>query len=126
MRIFRRFRAGFAIIVLVAVAACTSWRPYEGTPRPTTLPSQVRVTLGEGEEFTLVRPRLLDDTLLVGRASRHGPESFSAPLSSIRLLEVRRFNPGKTALVVGVAVVVGGWAYRLFREFEEAAPGGGG
>jgi hypothetical protein len=113
--IFRRFRAVFAFVALAAVTGCTTWRPYEGALGPTRLPSSVRVTLDTGEELALVRPRVLSDTLLVGRATRHGPESLVVPVSSISLLKAKRLDPAKTwafaLLTTIVAVPVGYLAY---------------
>jgi len=119
MGYFRRCRAIFALAALVSLAACTSWQPYHvPSARPAPLPSEVRVTLDGGASMTFVRPRILNDTLLVGRATRHGTESLSAPISRIYLLEARRLNWGKTGVVVAVLMVAGGAAYRFLQAWD--------
>jgi len=107
--IFRRFRAVFALAALVSLAACTSWRPYEMLPSSMQLPSQVRVTLEDGQEITLHDPFVLADTLLHGSVGSGGAlRTFS--LASVQQLETRRFDAGKTGALVVFTVVGAGLA----------------
>lgn len=113
MGIFRRFRAVVGLAALASLAGCVSWRPYEMVPSPMQLPSQVRVTLEDGQEVTLHDPFVLGDTLLHGISGSRGTlRTF--PLASVQLLETRRFDAGKTgALVLLTGAVAGAAAYVL-------------
>ena len=109
MGIFRRFRTVFGLTALVAIAACSSWRPYQPTStQPSQFPSAVRVTLESGDRVTLGGAFLGGDTLLYGRPGSQG-DLQAFPMRNVELIETRRFSAGKTFLLAVVVLVPTGF-----------------
>lgn len=102
-------RRGAAVLALVSLlAGCTSYR-VETRPLPQLLdaeqPSVVRVTLGDDRIMDLFQPSVAEDSVR-GHPTATAVRRLSFPLTSVQSYSVRRFNMGKTLLVV--AGIVGG------------------
>jgi hypothetical protein len=87
---------------LLASASCQTWRATTVAPQQLVTqehPSVVRLTLENGGVVVLAQPTVRNDSL----ASAVDPGA-GAPLTDIRVLEVRRFSVARS---VGLALVVG-------------------
>lgn len=102
-------RRGAAVLVLISLlAGCTSYR-VETRPLPQLLdaeqPGVVRVTLGDDRVMELFQPSVTGDSLR-GHPTSTAVRRLSFPLTAVQSYSVRRFNLGKSLLVV--AGIVGG------------------
>jgi hypothetical protein len=99
-------RAAAALVLASLLAGCTSFR-VETRPLPQVLdaeqPSVVRVTLGDNRVMELFQPSVADDSLR-GHPTATAVRRLSFPLASVQSYSVRRFNIGRTLLMVaGIA-----------------------
>lgn len=102
-----------ALLLLVYLPACTSWRV--GTPTPSAFverehPQRARVTRTDGTQVMVNEPTVAGDTL-VGTLANHDATRVTIPLAEVQSVAVRKFSTGKTLLVVGgvLGVVVIAW-----------------
>jgi hypothetical protein len=114
MRTFRRMRRGIAAVLLVlCLPACTSWRPARVSPQQLFLdgnPKAIRVSTAAGRRLALARPWVAADTLrgyAMVRTAAHGDRAVTveqAPtaiaLADITLIEVGETSPAMAALAV--------------------------
>ena len=103
------FDARIALVsLLLSIAACTSWEPYEMAPTPEGLPSTIRVTLTTGELQRLAHPsvRVVEgDTLISGRMYEGGPV-WEASLRDVHRVEVGSVD-GSASVLTGLGIVGG-------------------
>ena len=88
----------------LVAANCDSWRTAEVEPRAvieSEHPHYVRVTTHDSTRYVLRGPRIVADTLF----GRGDDGSVSVALRDVTRLDVLRFSPAKTAVLV---LVVGG------------------
>lgn len=98
-------RAVAAVLFLMQLAGCRSWRPYGLEPGQTRIPGTVRLTLTTDEQLEMRDPFVVGDSAIAGRQDAAGPV-WTIPLTDVRSLEERRFDPGRTAaLLIGVTIV---------------------
>jgi len=102
-------RAALALALVTIVPACTSWHRTPITPGATTdAPlDHVRLVRADGRRLELWTVRIARDTLFGYTRPRWDaivPPTTAVPVDSVRLLEVRGTDAGRTAgLVTGVA-----------------------
>ena len=100
-----RHRPIVALMLVLDLGACTTWRPVTVSPRQfieEEQPDRIRVWQDErGTEFR--HPRIDGDTL----TSMVPNEPGKISLTDVTLIEVRRFSYGRTVfLVLGVGVAL--------------------
>ena len=115
------------VVALVLLSGCKSWEPVMDTPEgwiARESPPEVRLTAATGEQVTIRRPIVVNDSI-VSASARVAVGPFAPPRRGVRLsdvhgFEVPRFDPVKTAgLAAGFLAVSISWA-------RTAASGGGG
>jgi hypothetical protein len=98
----RWYGFGCLALLVLTVAACFSWRPYDagsGLLAGEPLPNRLRVTRQDSTRVALTKPFLHSDTLF-GRRQR---DTIAVPLADIAFLERERFSITRTlGAVVGV------------------------
>jgi hypothetical protein len=97
-----------AASLLLMIAACTSWEPYEVATAREGLPSTIRVTLTTGELQRLAHPsvRIVEgDTLISGRLYEGGPV-WEASLRDVHRVEVGSVDRSASVLT-GLGIVGG-------------------
>jgi hypothetical protein len=103
-------RRPFALCLIALLLGCTSWR-VTTRPLPDLVgnqqPDRLRVTPGVGARMVVHGPQVVGDTL-AARVYRSGEKAaVHLPWRAIVTVERRRFDPGKTFLIVtGVAAIV--------------------
>lgn len=112
-----------AILGLVLLSGCKSWQPVMETPAnwiARESPPEVRLTAATGDQVTIRRPILVNDSI-VSAAARVAVGPFAPPRRGVRLsdvhgFEVPRFDPVKTAgLAAGFLAVSISWARTVGR-----------
>ena len=107
-----------AILALVLLSGCKSWQPVMDTPEGWIVresPSEVRLTAATGDQVTIRRPIVVNDSI-VSASARVAVGPFASPRRGVRLsdvhgFEVPRFDPVKTAgLAAGFLAVSISWA----------------
>jgi hypothetical protein len=106
---FRRTRNG-CLAVLVAAAACTTWRPAtdptRALARRPTVP-RARIVLRDGRRLMLDRPVRQGDSI-VGTVRRAGGVHTAVPVDSVARLERAEYSVARSlGLVAGIAA--GAW-----------------
>ena len=99
MSVTPRVSAFAGILLAASTVGCHSWRLQDATPAEVLLgqrPATVQVHQLDGAKFVLAQPHLAGDTI---RGVRAGVTA-EVPLAGVNHLAVRRFNTGKTALLV--------------------------
>ncbi len=99
---------GVTFLLLLTIAACTSWEPYDVAPTREGLPSTIRVTLTTGELQHLAHPsvRVVEgDTLISGRMYEGGPV-WEASLRDVRRVEAGSVD-GSASVLTGLGIVGG-------------------
>jgi hypothetical protein len=114
----RAWNAGSALVLLLGLAGCATWRPYEPAAPlsdATALPYRLRATLADSSRVELTSPFVRADTLY----GRSGPkrDTLALAVEDVRRLERERFSVWRTlgitvaapaaALVAVYAVVCG-------------------
>ena len=100
-----RTRVIAAVLLLAYLPACSSWRVENVSPQAlieAKHPTQVRVSRPDGTKQVLHQPSIAGDTL---RGSAQEP---AIPLDDVRTVETRHRNTGKSLLLVGGILIVGG------------------
>jgi hypothetical protein len=125
MQTFQRIRRSIAAVLLVLyLPGCTSWRLAEVSPQQLFLdgkPKQVRVTTAAGRQLELTRPWLVADTLrgyITVRNPARTDETVTVvqdtataiPLADITRIQVLRVDWGMIGLGGLVVLVVVGVA----------------
>ena len=102
----------FATVLWLGLSACTSWKEINPPVEPalaTERPSEVRVTLADGNEIQLSSPVIRSDSLKWLKLAGTGEEQpvwGSVALSDVQAIEVKQSDAVKTTLlVVGVGVL---------------------
>jgi hypothetical protein len=126
----RRARARLTSALLLALTACTTWKPTT-TPLPLLLakeqPQRLRVSLVRGGTITLRNPILRGDSLVDGRSPRSAtirgdplPSSTTTAESAVALSDVTSVAVGRTKVLgtlgVAVSVVAGGFLVILIHD----------
>ena len=107
-----------AVLLLVALTGCKTWEPVTMSPERLIAeqrPTSVRVSDSNGVEMTLRNPMIVNDSIVAVAAPVPGAPFQQARVgtlsSEINSLEVARFSPGKTILLIGAITTVSfGWA----------------
>ncbi len=97
-----------AASLLLTIAACTSWEPYEVAPTREDLPSTIRLTLTTGEQRQLAHPsiRIVEgDTLISGRVYEGGPV-WETSLREVKSVESGSVD-GSASFLTGLGIVGG-------------------
>lgn len=97
-------RRAAAVLALALLSGCKSWQPVTETPASLIAresPSQVRLTAATGDQVTIRRPIVVNDSI-VSAAARVAAGPFAPPrpgvlASDVQGIEVPRFDPLKTA-----------------------------
>ena len=87
------------VLLVIAGLGCHSWHVQTASPSAVLeqyRPARVQVRPIDGDQFVLASPALAGDTLL---GLRSGTPS-RIPLATVDAVAVRRFSPGRTALLV--------------------------
>ena len=99
-----------ALLLLLYLPACTSWKVGRPTPEEfleNEQPDNVRVTQTDGSRVELMSPEVRADSL-VGTAKEGTVHVVSIPLSGISFVEVKKVSAVKNLfLILGLAMVVG-------------------
>ncbi len=114
MPLLLRFRMAIAFTwLVVAGAACTTWRSTQRSGSAVDAPQRaniVRVVRRDSTKIVLTQP-VFDGQAVAGRLE-NTDRSLRIPLDSVARVEIRRFSPGRTGgllyLVVGVLGVLAG------------------
>jgi hypothetical protein len=91
--------------LIIAMTSCTSWTPISIAPASYIRmhdPEAVWVQLQDGSTLVLARPRVMGDTLRGITAGAYR----NVPLSQVARLRAQEPARKKTAVVVGVSVVL--------------------
>jgi hypothetical protein len=101
------------VLLPLQLTFCTTWRVRPESPRDViaTGPRVVRYTLANGSQGEVYQPRIVADSL-VGLDA--GGAHVGMSLALIRVVEVGRFDGGKTALSIVGVVAVGAIAIFVF------------
>jgi hypothetical protein len=106
---FRLARGG-CLAVLVAAAACTTWRPAadptRALARRPTVP-RARVILRDGRRLTLDRPVRQGDSI-VGALRRAGAVHAAVPLDSVARVERAEYSVARS-LGLAAGIALGAW-----------------
>lgn len=107
------------LLAVTVLPGCSTWRPMAGSPDATLIPPRersVRVELQDGTRFELLHPKVVEDTVLVGRrligrfepdAATLGPEEPRRIATSQLIgIDTRQRHEART-LIVGTIVGVG-------------------
>jgi len=99
-------RCWSAILLVIYMSGCTSWRAQTVAPERVLQDSHlvrkgVRVTALDGQRFEVDHPALRADTLIGTRDAA----AIAVPLSQVRGLDVRRPSAGRTTLLVAGSLV---------------------
>ena len=112
MRKLERYRPVAALLLVLHLGACTTWRPVTVNPQQFIEEEQPdRIRVWQNERATVLRDPVMDrDTQsLLGGVRPDGlftTEPAEIALTDITLIEARRPSNGRTiTLAVGVAVV---------------------
>lgn len=115
-----------ALLSVVALAACTSWR-VQGEPASQVVemrhPASIRVTRSDMTGIVLHAPRLAGDTVVGfadgARTSGDGARRIAIPAAEVRQVSIQVRDPVKTAALV-VAVGLAGIATLFISAFGQA------
>jgi hypothetical protein len=99
-------RCWSAILLVIYVSGCTSWRAQTVAPERVLQDSHlvrkgVRVTTLDGQRFKVEHPALRADSLTGTRDAA----AIAIPLSQVRALDVRRLSAGRTTALVAGSLV---------------------
>lgn len=100
-----RFRSVAALLLVLHLAGCVTWKPYVLEPEE-TLPKAVRLHLQSGDQLELHSPSLRGDSLLSGQLGRKG-QALQVPLSSVRSMEAPHTDVAKSILAVAGSLAGG-------------------
>ncbi len=115
-----------AASLILTMAACTTWEPYEVAPARADLPSTVRVTLTTGEQQRLSDPffQIVEgDTLITGRVHTGG-RVWEASMRDVQQVESGSIDGSATALAA-VSIGGAGAAIVLYLLWHQCEHGGG-
>lgn len=105
---FRNRPHWFVLVGLFALAGCTRWRTQQVSPAgllTSESPRKIRVTRTDRSRVVLHQPQLVGDTIIGGR-TRKGVRA-KVPLSEVKQVAVRKWDPFGTAGVVLGAAALG-------------------
>jgi hypothetical protein len=97
-----------AVALLLTIAACTTWEPYEVAPTQDDLPPTIRLTLTTGDQMRLAHPsvRIVEgDTLISGRVYEGGPV-WETSLRDVQGVESGSVD-GSASFLAGLGVIGG-------------------
>ena len=106
------------VLALVLLSGCKTWQPVMDNPGgwiARESPSEVRLTAATGDQVTIRRPIVVNDSI-VSASARVAVGPFAPPRRGVRLsdvhgFEIPRFDPVKTAgLAAGFLAVSISWA----------------
>jgi len=89
------------------LAGCSAWKPTEIAPQATVtrnLPDPMRITLSDGRQVQLARPRIQADTL---RAFDEARRRVAIPVTDITRIESRKTNTFALFLMGAGVIFVG-------------------
>ena len=118
-----RAAATLPILTLVLLSGCKSWQPVMDTPGSWIAresPPEVRLTAATGDQVTIRRPIVVNDSIVSATArvavGPFAPARRGVRLSDVHGFEVPRFDPVKTAgLAAGFLAVSISWARTVGR-----------
>ena len=106
-------RCGAMVAAALCFGGCKSWEPVAASPREVISaqrPDAVRVTDQDGDEITIQRPIVRNDSIVTSERDVLGNPlgTPGVPYADVNTIEVEQFSPVKTgvfaAVLVGIAV----------------------
>lgn len=99
-------RARFAVVVLLALCGCATWRPQGLTPEAVLRldhPERIRLTLTDSTRLVLWHPILLGDSISGLRSGK----TRTVPLTDVPYVSLRRPDNGATFGGLGLLLTAG-------------------
>ena len=112
MRIRAVRQSAAAVLLVLQLGGCSSWRVESASPPELIAkeqPAKIQITRSNGQRQVLHQPAVQGDSLVGSHAAGMAERDRAVALGDVTAVATRRRDPGKTLLLgVGIGSVVAG------------------